>query len=247
MLVSALITEVRTDYLDDTLGVDTNDALVSEASLLRFTDEAEEQSCRRMDLLYDETTASVCAITIADGTKAYAIDSRITKLERVSWNGIDLPKKHESEYSGTSWRETEGEPTSYYVKQRSIYLHPTPDADAVSEDNALALAVFRTPETSITADTDTPEIPAEFHRDLINWVLYRVYNLRDEDLFDPAKASYYLSAFTNSFGPEVPADVRQHQFESPRTQVLRPKTGYQFTNQSEADPDFSSTGWDNAS
>ena len=195
-----------------------------------------------MDLLYDETTAAVCTHTLVDGTQVYPLDSRITKLERVSYKGIDLPKMRESEYSGTTWRTDSDEPTSYYVRQRSIYLHPTPDADADTE--SMSLAVYRMPLAKIEDEDADIEIPVEFHMPLVYWALYRVYNLRDEDLQDPTKAGFYLSKFVDVFGEEVPADVRIHQFESPQMQTLRPKAGYQYTNSELSDPDFDNTGWD---
>ncbi len=244
MLVSALITRITEDYMDDTLGLADGDSLAGETTLIRHIDEAEKEACRRMDLIYDETTSAVCEHTIVDGTRAYALDSRITKLERVTWNSIDLPKRVESEYEGSTWRTDEDDPTSYHVRGRTLYLQPIPDADAVSTSTTLYLAVYRMPLVDIDAVTDEPEIPSEFHLALIYWVLYRILSKRDEDINDPMGAPFYLNKFVEVFGPEVPADVRMHQFESPRVQTLRPKLGYQYTNTTAGDPDFDTIGWD---
>jgi hypothetical protein len=240
MLVSDLITLVREDYLDDTLGVDTNDSLVSEESLVRFANDAQKESCRRMDMLYDQDTAAICEIDFLTDGAALALDSRIVKLERVMLDGVELTKKTEQEIKAgnAAWMTYTNTPTSYYVKQRKIYLHPIPVVVGT-----LDLAVYRLPVDEITATTDSFVIPEEFQLDLINWMLFRVYNLRDEDLYDPKNAAFYSDQFTQDFGPTVPADVRLHMLESPKTQTLRPTTGYSYTNNDQSDPDFDSTGW----
>lgn len=236
-----LIVRLNEDYLDDTLGLATDDSLATEESLIRYFDEAQKEACRRMDLLYDEETAEACRHTLVAGKRVYPIDSRVTKLERVSYGGVDLPKKVESEYEGLSWRSDTGPPTSFYCRGTSIYLHPVPTATEAG--NALSLAVYRTPLDDMTCSDEELEIPAEFHQALIYWALYRVLSKRDEDINDPQGALYYLAKFTNVFGEEVPADVRIHQFESPWVTTLRPATGYQFTNTTESDPDFDASGW----
>lgn len=240
MRVSEIITQLREDYLDDTLGVDTNDSLVSEKALVRFADEAQKESCRRMDMIYDQDTAAICTINFLANGQGLALDKRITKLERVMLDGVELIKKSESELKARNpaWLTYTGTPTCYYIKQRKIYLHPIPVIVGV-----LNLAVYRLPLSDIRSTATAFEIPDEFQPDLIYWMLYRTYNLRDEDLHDPKNAALYFEQFTQNFGKPVPADVRIHQFESPASQSLRPATGYSFTNNTETDPDFDSTGW----
>ena len=237
MLVSDLITRVREDYLDDTLGVDTNDSLVSEAALVRFTDEAQKEACRRMDMLYDETSDPVCKIIYGAGDNGFKLDGRVTVLERVMLSGVELPKKTEEEIKtgNAAWMSYTGKPTCYYVKQSTIYLHPIPEFAG-----ELNLAVYRLPLSDVRkAKGCSLEIPEEFQIGLIDWILYRTYNKRDEDLFDPNNAALYLNAFETMFGKPVPADVRLHRLESPRMQTLRPATGYSFTGDSnQSDPDF---------
>ena len=239
MLVSDLITRVREDYLDDTLGVDTNDSLVSEAALIRFTDEAQKEACRRMDMLYDETTELVCKISYLTGGNGFLLDNRITVLERVMLSGIELTHKTEAEIKtgNAAWMTYTGPPTCYYIKQRTIYLHPIPESAG-----DLDLAVYRLPMEDVNNTAGfVLEIPEEFQIDLINWVLWRVYNKRDEDVFNPQDAALFLDRFEQVFGKTVPADVRLHRFESPRIQTLRPAKGYSFTgNNNQDDPDFDS-------
>ncbi len=294
---SELITIGREDYLDDTVGATAGDGLVTDATFLRFLIEAQEQACRRMDLLYDETTAAICTLTLVDGTRVYLLDSRITKLERVEYDSAAIPQKtvEELNISNPTWRTDTGEPTQFVVRQRSLYPIPYPGAD--EDTDTLSLEVYRLPlvdlrndsawvlstvtaagsyitntalthyfyttaggtthsseptwDTTVgntTADNDvtwtcvaaianTPEIPDEFHHALVYWALYRVYNKRDEDSFDPNKAAMFYGQFKEVFGELVAADVRIHQFENPRTLTLGVGNAYSMTQGLTAEDD----------
>ena len=223
-----LIERIRGDYLDDEVGVDEDYAMVSDTTLYRFINEAQRESCRRMDLIFDDFTTAVCSITLADGTRSYQLHKAITKLERVSYNGVELTKMtmDELDYSNPSWREQTGVPTQYVVRQRKIYPVPSPGAD--QDTDLLSLEVYREPLVVIEDDQDL-EIPDEFHEDLIPWVLFRVYHKRDEDIFDPEKGKVHLAEFIERFGDTVPAHVRMHQFENPPVTTLRGNKGYSMT------------------
>lgn len=245
MLVSDLITSVRVDYLDDTLGVDSNDPLVTNASLIRFANQAQVQACRRDQLIFDDETASVCEITLVEDQRAYDYSELITRLYTVRHDGVDLTKINEemldNYYSG--WRDADSAtPTHYYIKGKKLYLYPEPDATAAAIK--LNLTVHRMPLAELDEVTDELELFDEATEDLVYWMLYRTYNLRDEDLFDPDAAALYLGLFTQTYGPAIPLDVRIHQLESVDSLVHTTPDRYKFTNKSRLqDADFDSSGW----
>ena len=245
MQVQEIITRLREDYLDDTLGVDEDDSLVTDTSLLRFADEAQKQACRRGNFIYDETTATVCTIQLVEDQRAYPFDQNITVLQRVSFDGTDLNKTTEEalQNKDSNWRTADSsDPTCFYVRGRTIYVYPVPSLEASAK--TLDLSVYRYPISSFRSDKQSFEIFEEAQDDLIYWMLYRVYNLRDEDLNDPTAAAYYYSLFQEVYGEVVPARVRIHQFESPETLVHTTPDGYSFTNGStQTDPDFDTRGW----
>jgi len=209
--------------------VDEDYSMVTDSTLYRFINEAQVQTCRRMDLIFDDTVPSVCSITLVAGTRSYKLNRFITRLEHVSYDGTELVKKtpEELDVSDPTWRTLTGVPTMYVVRQRKIYPVPAPTADEVAIP--LALEVYRLPRFDIDCD-DELEIPLEFQDDLIPWVLYRVYHKRDEDIFDPDKGKMHLAEFIETFGEVVPADVRLYQFENPKKATIRPSTGYAMTN-----------------
>ena len=86
----------------------------------------------------------------------------------------------------------------------------------------LSLEVFRGPEIDSINLSYEPEIPAEFHRDLIYWVLHEAYKKQDSDSFDQERGDYYLARFVEIFGRLVPAEVRLNLLEEDKSLILRP-------------------------
>lgn len=247
MLVSDLITELREDYLDDTLGVDTDDSLVTEESLIRFADEAQDQACRRGNFIYDESDVDICKIQLVDGTRAYTLHQKITVLEGLYLDGVQLVHTTEGELDRRvpGWRTGEkSKPTHYYIRQRTVYLYPVPDSESGAK--MLDLAVYRKPKTKLVDVGDSFEMFEEAQDDLVYWMLYRVYNLRDEDLNDPTAAVMYYGLFETTYGQEVPLRVRIHQFENPKILQHTPSDSYAFTSTGKTarqDDDFDKRGW----
>ena len=245
MRVEELITRLREDYLDDTLGVDNFDSLVSEPALLRFASEAQLQATRRGDLVYDEDTVSACNITLIADQKVYSFNSAINRIKRISYDGTNLCHTTEKELDRENkyWRTLDtGVPTKYYIRSRKIYLVPAPSTLEIGKP--LELGVYRSPLSSFRSTRQSFELSEEEQQDLVYWMLYRVYNLRDEDLHDPVASAMYKGLFEESYGPVIPARVRTHQFESPELLTHIPSDDYAYTGDSDlTDPDFDEVGW----
>lgn len=245
MRVEELITRLREDYLDDTLGVDNFDSLVSEKALLRFASEAQLQATRRGDLVYDEDTAEVCNITLVTDQRGYSFHSAINRIKRVSYNGENLCHVTEKELDRENkyWRTLDtGVPVKYYIRSRKIYLVPAPSLLEIGKP--LELAVYRSQISDFKNIRQYFELAEEEQQDLIYWMLYRVYNLRDEDLYDPNASAMYKGLFEESYGPVIPARVRTHQFESPELLTHIQSDKYAYTGDSDlTDDDFDKVGW----
>lgn len=244
MKVSELITRVREDYLDDTLGVDTNDSLVSETALVRFAQEAQLQACRRHELIYDEVTPEVCTIALTQDKREYKLSELITRIKIAKHDGVELCHTTEEDLykNNREWRLETGKPKAFYIKSRVLYIYPL--SNLQESAFPIQLSVFRLPLRKITDDFDDFEIFPEAQEDLIYWMLYRVYNLRDEDLNDPTAAKMYEGLFDQTYGPVIPIDIRTHQLESPRDLSLSPGDDYSFTGyHSDEDSNFDTYGW----
>ena len=88
----------------------------------------------------------------------------------------------------------------------------------------LSLTVLRTPLADMEADDDEPEIPARYHRDLIDWCCHLAYLLRDSDTESFQRATAFEQRFTQRFGPRLSARDHARLSRNPSTQ-LRPPPG----------------------
>lgn len=239
MDIADLITSVRTDYLDDSIAGE----LWDNNFMFRAFTEAQRQVCNRQNILFDDSTAEYTSITLVDGTASYALSPKITDIEQVIFDSLAVTQlsKHELERSTPAWRAKTGmtgKVVNYIIRGKSIRFIPSPDAD--DDAKVVSLEVFRLPAADITATTDIPEIPEEFHRDLIYWVLHEACKKQDADTYNQERSDYFLNRFTEVFGEYISAEVRLNKLQQRGSLHLRP-TAY-TTNLTTSS---SSDDWDN--
>jgi len=222
MELSEMITIIREDYLDDTFSgwQSASDAekedqfLWSDSALLRYITEAQRQACNRTDFLFDDTTFS---ITLVVGTHTYAINNKITFIENIDFDAnkkVTHRSVEEVKRNNTDWRTASGMTGNdlvYTVRGRKMRVYPIPDA--VDAGKVLTLDTFRLPLEPLTSVGDDLEIPDEYHRDLVWWVLYEAYSKQDADGYDKDKGLGYLAQFNQAFGEYVPSEVRLNQLQ----------------------------------
>jgi len=230
MLASDIILQVREDFTEDNI---SSKYEWSDASLLRKLTEAERQACNRANLIYDDSTPDYTQIILIEGQSSYTLNHKITVLENVIYDGNIISKKTKDELDRITptWRTDTGlidNTFHYIVSGKTIRFSRIPDA--TDDGTTVYLEVYRLPDEDITSLSQEPEIPAEFHRDLIYWVLHECYSKKDVEVFDPQKALEYLTLFTMVFGEVKSAKIRQHLFESPRSLIARPATSSSLDN-----------------
>lgn len=238
MNIGQLITTVRTDYLDDSV----SGYLWDDAFMYRSFTEAERQACNRQFLIFDDSTSAYTEITLASGTTTYDVSQKVNKIEAVIFDDVqaDRVSKHEIERTTPTWRSLTGmtgKPIQYVMRGHKIRFIPSPDAD--DDGKTVYMEVFRLPAADVTASDYVPEIPEEYHRDLIYWVLHEAYKKQDADTFQQEKADYYLARFTEVFGEYIPAEVRLNQMEQDRSLTLRPVAYTTKLTQTSDDDDWS--------
>lgn len=221
--VADLRERFRIDYADDNEGVDGDDYLWSDNFFLRQLNRAETEAARRADLLYDTTSYS---ITLAEDDRDYALDAKIIRVDLVIYDGRALEKTTERDLyeDSPSWTDNDGEPTKWFVKNRTLYFDNAPSSN--EDGDTVTLKVYRLPLSTMSDDGDSPEIDDAYHEELLHWVCWRAFSRTDSDTYDKDMADYHFAEFERVFGPPLAADVWRHQLENPEVATIRQKANY---------------------
>jgi len=196
---------------------------------------AEQEAATRTLCLFDDSTAAITQITLANGTADYAQDARVLRIEGIHLNGKlltqvdpdDLPR-----LVGAEWATHTGVPTHWFSNGSRLTLYPLPDSTVAGDK--IYLSVYRQPAQAFTTLT-SPEIDAYQHRALIHWACYEALQVIDADNARADMAMPHLAQFEQVFGPVVSWRVQLHQRRSPKTLSLtgRPYGRSRITRDSE--------------
>lgn len=182
----------------------------SNATLTRFANEAENEACRRGSLLVS-SSGPTCTYGVSAGQDVVLLDRSVLKIRRAKMaSGGDMLASvtaAQMDLSAQSWELETGTPIALVTDYQSgaVRLYPVP-----TSDDTLRMTVGRLPLRPMEADDDAPEIRAEAHPALVQWMLYRAYSRQDAETFDPKKASRALLEFEREFGGK--ASMRNEQW-----------------------------------
>jgi len=202
MTLEQLISLYRAQSMDDKFAVDGDDKDVfcSDELLTLYANEAQDEACRRGELLRDSASA-MCVVTFAADAQAVALDPRIVRVisARVDGHPAALVSGAEMDMFYPNWQDdgARNRPTHLVSGMTTGMLHlwPIPAAPGT-----IRLTVQRLPLKQLANDTDKPEIRPELHRGLVEWMLFRAYSRQDTDLYNDAKAAIALGRFEAEFG-----------------------------------------------
>ena len=176
----------------------------SDDEILEWTNDAQNEACRRARLLVDSRTAGITTISLAANTVRYALDPRVVFVRRAKLvsNSSTLILASYRDMDGVDgisaeWEDETDTPTHLITDMDTAYVRPYPIPDA---SDSIRLTVVRLHLEDLAADEDVPEIHARFHRNLRHWMLYRYYSKPDSDSFDAGKSATALAAFEMEFG-----------------------------------------------
>lgn len=167
----------------------------------------------------DKTDEDGATVVLVNETATDAI-VEVQKKELIKTTSFALDEN----YSG--WNSQVGEPAGYIQEENhELVLIPMPEYA-----NTLSLTVVRLPAADMTLalkDTVSPEIPEQYHLDLLDWVCYRAFLKDDADSQDIQKAKFYEESFTSKFGPRPSARTEIMRRRYPRSLKARPQSfGY---------------------
>jgi hypothetical protein len=162
MFVSEIQDRVK-NIFGDTAGVQIDDPMI-----LDWINDGQTDICRKAECLSGLHTASIVAGTggypyPADFIKEVAVKVNGVKLARLTQPSIDVlfPDRDEETIRGNS--------LYYFHWNRNVNLYPKPE---ISTANGLVMWYIRT-AAQLTGSAQTPEIPAIFHEDLVEYCIWR--------------------------------------------------------------------------
>lgn len=215
MELEALFAEYRRQADDN-----ASPQLTSDETLFGWVNEAEREAAIRASLLFDDTSAFL-SIPVIAGTHTYSLDPRIHAIENVSLQltaggrptELDLVGMDEIR-SRCDWKTKTGRPThAIHIDRLHLRIWPTPSTYYAG---TLALEVYRHPYVEMDQPDDEPEIPAEHHLGLVDWLLWRTFSQKDGEQYDPGRANDALARFEERFGERDSADVMRRKRERSR-------------------------------
>lgn len=195
---------------------DTVEAQITQAMIIDWANEAQLELVRKAEVLQ----GSYATVSL-NGTRAYAIPSDVLRIRRVEYNERRISKVSLEELDTVDSYQTSGdasgEPIYYYEWSGNIYFYPTPSEN----DKVISVYYLKRP-TELSAVSDVPDIPEQFHPDLVRYCLSRAKEVDEE--YD--KAQETMNDFRMRVA-ETKADAAESDLGSyPAVRALEGDLGY---------------------
>lgn len=231
-----LLSELRDNILydrSDSTGPDP-DQLWTDATLVRYINEAQRRFAVRGLVIRDSTTAEVVNVTLEEGVTEYTLHPSVLAVvsAKVANASADLARVGHSLLSaystpsGDVWDMSQlatlpaGTPLAIATDEQvvedddgsigvvSLRVFPEPSADA--DGTVIKLRVLRKPLDDLVVGnlSAVPEIPSDHHIEMLDWAAYLALRINDIDAGSMRRAT----EFANSFEAHV---------QAARTMVMR--------------------------
>ena len=197
MTLRELLDELRSNILRDVSsaadGRVNDGSLWTDSALLRYIRDAEAKFVSQTLCLRDSRTTEITQITMVEGQSEYDLDPRVVSilaaqldgrvvLGRTTWAsrfGADPALSPNTSYTAP---DESGQPRIYYTDRDSnaIGFYPKPSEHTAGK--IVRLQVARMPLAPLKAMDDVPEIPEQYHLDLVEWAAWRALRNHDPDI-----------------------------------------------------------------
>ena len=205
----ALVALVRRT-IDDTV----EPYLVSDDAITDYLNEAVQEACVRGRLLHRIGQS----VTLEDGEDTFKLPNGIYEIENIVCHGKRLTLLS---------RKTDGDVFHHHITtlpshalqlDNEVRVHPTPDRMVQLYVDGYAVPVD---DEIMSDDEDEPVINSIHHRKLVHWVVHKLFEIPDTEIFDPSKSQRALAEFMDYFGGSPDSDLRRITRED-RPQTVQP-------------------------
>lgn len=224
MQLDELLDEVRSNILRDASALleGPADNLWTDESLVRYLNDAQRRFARRTMCLRDGTTPECCEVTLETGVTDYALHPSVLAVMslRNEDSEQDTPRSKHSLISGAQRPDTEpygswsvnaaaitGMPQTWDTDEQLdpdgnsrlqvVHLRVYPKPSAAENGKRVFIRVVRLPLVPLVVSqlSAHPEVPEDYHLDLLEWVAYRALRNWDVDGEDRAKSKDHKARF----------------------------------------------------
>jgi hypothetical protein len=248
-LLSELREGILHDFSDQVSGA--SDQLWSDERLVRYIDEAHRRFAREALVIRDGVTAQCCQITTVIGQTNYPLDKSVIAVlsVRMAGDNTDLPRAGHSDF------DTYREPDSLYFNPSQLASYPPGKALAYDTDETMVMddkgtwsgvnlrlfpgiaspyggiianmRVIRLPLQRLRLDNldATPEVPEDYHLDMLDWAAYLALRIVDLDEGQPDRAKDFKKTFEEHI---VTAQRNMKRKIQPRAQWAFGRNGFSW-------------------
>lgn len=210
MNLRELLDETRRNILRDVstaVEQQNGDELWGDDALVLYIRDAEDKFAAGTLCLRDSKTPATCEITLAAGVDEYQLNKKVIACYAAIYDGsVSLARtSHATRFgargditpkSATRQPMGVGEPRMFYTDRDTGYLGVYPVPGPSEAGKVIRVQVARRPIVPLsTANMDAePEIPDEFHLDLLEWAVWRALRNHDADIDgDPANIAIVMA------------------------------------------------------
>jgi len=196
-----MLGELRGPLLRDVSG-----ALSTDEVLVRYINDGYQRFCERSMILEDATSPEATQIVLQEGVLSYPLHKSVISVASAVLDGKALRKASTNQSQGhlpevigfgpgivSSYRGVSAYLPDYNVGTFHVVGTPT-EADT---GKIINLRVVRLPLVPLTLDdvAASPEIPMQYHLDILEWAAFRALRNHDNDAENMAKASAHSTRF----------------------------------------------------
>ena len=223
MTLGELLSELRVGILHDTSNAvaGASDYLWTDEQLVRYINEAQRRFARHALVIRDFTTPQCCQFTTVASQDTYPLDPSVLAVLSIRMTGdkADLARAGHSSFNTYHQPDTyffdpsslsqipPGKPLAFDTDEgvtqtdygtaaiTNVRLYPTP----IAPYNGIVanLRVARLPLTRFNVNNLSayPEVPEDYHLDMLDWAAYLALRVADTDAGDIARANGYKASF----------------------------------------------------
>lgn len=218
-----LLSELRVGILNDRSDrvSGSADYLWTDATLIRYINEAYRRFARLSLVIQDNSTPEVTQVTLVAGQTEYPLHESVLSVRSAKNDGDtgDLVRAGHDTLSG--YYQTGApfpDPASYgtlppgkvlaYTTDEALNLddggsfsvvtlrvYPAPDATHAGANVLLRVVRMPLDDLSATQLSAVPEIPRDHHLEMLDWAAYLALRIVDDDAGSPARAREFAASF----------------------------------------------------